>query len=152
MKFRAKLVPSGNATGVEVPAEVMNALGPQARPPVAITINGHTWRSRVALMRGQALIGVSAANRAAAGVSEGYDVEFDLRLDEVPRDVALPADLAAALAGTHGARAWFDGLPFGLKRKHVATIEEAKSPKVREGRIARLVGSSGETASARRRS
>ena len=54
MKFQAKVIPSGNATAVEVPADVMKALGSGSRPLIAVTINGHAWRSRVALMRGNA--------------------------------------------------------------------------------------------------
>jgi antitoxin component of MazEF toxin-antitoxin module len=46
MKFRARVIPSGNATAVEIPADVMKALGSGPRPPVAVTVNGHTWRSR----------------------------------------------------------------------------------------------------------
>ena len=42
MRFRATVEPSGNATGVEVPAQVVEALGSGKRPKVAITINGHT--------------------------------------------------------------------------------------------------------------
>ena len=64
--------PPGNATGAEVPAEVVDALGEGERPQVGITINGHRWRSRVAFMGGRRfLVGISAANRAAAGVAEG---------------------------------------------------------------------------------
>ena len=139
MKFRATLIPSGNATGVEVPVEVVKALGPEARPPVAVTINGHTWRSRVALMRGQRLIGISSANRAAAGIAEGDIVEVDLQLDRDPRDVLLPSDMADALSDAPEAKVAFDRLPFGLKRKHVAEIEEARRADVRHRRIARLV-------------
>jgi uncharacterized protein YdeI (YjbR/CyaY-like superfamily) len=139
LKFRAPVIPSGNATGVEVPAEVMQALGPEARPAVVIRINGHMWRSRVALMRGQRLIGISAANCAAAGVAEGDIVEVDLQLDREPRDVALPPDLADALNDAPEARAAFDRLAFGLKRKHAAEIEDAKSLEVRRRRIAKLV-------------
>jgi hypothetical protein len=139
MKFRAKVIPSGNATAVEVPAKVMTALGPQARPPVAITINGHSWRSRVAAMRGQQLIGISAANREAAGIAEGDTIEIEIVLDEAPREVEAPSDLAAALKRSPAARAAFDRLPFGLKQKHVRTIEEAKSAEVRERRILKLV-------------
>ena len=139
MKFKAKIIPSGNATAVEVPDKVMLALGPEARPPVAITINGHTWRSRVAAMRGLKLIGISAANRAAAGVNEGDTVEVELVLDTAPREVEEPADLAAALKASKSARAAFDALPFGLQQKHVRSIEEAKSPEVRARRIAKLV-------------
>ncbi|MBN9244862.1 MAG: DUF1905 domain-containing protein [Mesorhizobium sp.] len=127
------------AAHVEVPDKVMEALGPAGRPPVTITINGHTWRSRVAAMRGRHLIGISAANRAAAGISEGDFIEIDVELDEAPRVVAEPADLADALDSCPQARASFDRLPFGLRQKHVRTIEEAKSTEVRERRIGKLI-------------
>jgi hypothetical protein len=140
MKFKAKVIPSGNATGVEVPEKVVTALGSAARPAIAITINGHTWRSRLALMRGQHLVGISAANRVASGIAEGDVVTVDLKLDTEPRTVDEPSDLAAALNGDAKARAAFDRLPFGLRRKHVALIEEAKSAETRERRITKLVG------------
>ena len=139
MKFRARVIPSGNATAVEIPAAVMKALGPQARPPVTITINGHSWRSRVAAMRGEQLIGISAANREAAGVAEGETIEVDVVLDAAPRTVELPDDLARALKRTTGSRDAFERLPFGLRQKHVREIESAKSAEVRERRIAKLV-------------
>jgi uncharacterized protein YdeI (YjbR/CyaY-like superfamily) len=117
----------------------MRALGPQGRPLIAITINGHTWRSRVAAMRGMKLIGISAANRAAAGIAEGDIVEVDVQLDDEPREVVEPQDLAEALSEVPEARASFDRLPFGLKRKHVTAINEAKSSEVRLRRIGKLV-------------
>ena len=139
MKFRARVIPSGNATAVEIPATVMKGLGPQARPPVTITINGHSWRSRVAAMRGEQLIGISAANREAAGVAEGETIEVDVVLDAAPRTVELPDDLAKALKRTTGSKDAFERLPFGLRQKHVREIESAKSAEVRERRIAKLV-------------
>jgi hypothetical protein len=139
MKFQAKVIPSGNATAVEIPAEIMEALGSGPRPLIAVTINGHTWRSRVASMRGQCLVGISAANRAASGIAEGDVVEVDLELDTEPRVVSEPADLAKALHDDPKARAAFDRLLYGLKRKHVAAIEEAKSSDVRRSRITKLV-------------
>ncbi|HEY2359234.1 MAG TPA: YdeI/OmpD-associated family protein [Phenylobacterium sp.] len=144
MKFAATVIPSGNATAVEVPAEAMKVLGPQARPPIVITINGHSWRSRIALMRGQILVGISAENRAGAGISEGETVEVDLELDEAPREVAEPADLAAALDAAAEVRAAFVRLPFGLKRKYVAEIEQAKNAETRLRRISKLVATLSE--------
>ena len=38
--FVATVVPAGNATGVEVPAEVVDALRGRQAPPVTITVNG----------------------------------------------------------------------------------------------------------------
>ena len=86
---------------------IMEALGSGPRPLIAVTINGHTWRSRVASMRGQCLVGISAANRAASGIAEGDVVEVDLELDTEPRVVSEPADLAKALHDDPKARAAF---------------------------------------------
>ena len=100
-------------------------------------------------MRGQRLIGISAANRAAAGIAEGDIVEVNLQLDREPRDVPLPSDLADAL--NREARTAFDRLPFGLKRKHVAEIEKAKNVDVRQRRIRKLVATLKGSYSPRRR-
>ena len=139
MKFKAKVIPSGNATAVEVPSAIVEKLNAGARPLVVIKINGHVWRSRVAAMRGMHLIGISAANRKASAISEGDLVEVLLELDVEPRTVEEPEDVASALNKRKAIRAAFEGLPFGLRRKHIASIEEAKSPETRLRRIAKLL-------------
>jgi hypothetical protein len=143
VRFDARVIPSGNATAVEVPDAVMEALGPEGRPPVVVTINGHSWRSRVAAMRGQRLIGISAANRAAAGIGEGDLIEVEVERDDAPRVVELPADLSQALDADPQAAAAFARLAFGLKAKHVRTIDEARSAEARQRRIAKLVAGLG---------
>ncbi len=140
MKFKAKIVPSGNATAVEVPNTVMEKLNAGSRPLVVVAINGHTWRSRVAAMRGMHLIGISAANRKASAISEGDLVEVLVELDAEPRVVEEPEDVAFALDKRKALRTAFEALPFGLRRKYIVGIEEAKSPETRLRRIAKLVG------------
>jgi len=98
------------ATGIEVPAEVVAGLGQGQRPPVRVTIGDYSYRTTVARMGGQFLISLSAENRAAAGVAAGDEVDVDLELDDAPREVEVPADLAAALARDDAARAAFDSL------------------------------------------
>lgn len=139
MKFQARVIPSGNGTAVEIPAQVMESLGPEPRPLILVTINGHSWRSRVALKHGKALAGISSANRSASGIAEGDLVEVDLELDTEPRVVDEPPDLAQALDANPQARAVFDQLAYGLKRKHVTHIEGAKTSETRQRRIAKLV-------------
>jgi hypothetical protein len=151
MKFRAKVIPSGNATAIEIPAKVLEALGSQSRPLIVVTINGHSWRSRVALKGGKALVGISAANRAASGIAEGDVVGIDLELDTEPRVVPEPSDLTEALNANPEARAAFDRLAYGLKRKHVTAIEEAKTPATRQRRITKLVTTLGQGGSTRGR-
>src|SRR5207342_3300470 len=78
MKFRATVEQSGKtATGIEVPAEVVAALGSSRKPPVRVTINDYTYRSTVATMGGRFMVGVSADVRAAAGVAAGDVVDVE---------------------------------------------------------------------------
>lgn len=122
------------ATGFEVPPEVVEELGAGKRPPVAITINGHTYRSTVATMGGRFMLGVSAENRAAAGVSAGEVVDLEIELDTAPREVEVPEDLAAALEGA-GVRDAFDRLAPSHKKETVRSVEDAKKPETRQRRI-----------------
>ena len=131
MKFRALVEPPEPMRGLEVPPEVVEALGAGKRPAVTITINGHSWKSRVAIMRGRYLLGLSNANRQAAGVVAGDEVEVEVELDAEPRVVVEPADFARALDADPVARTAYDRLSHSRKRKHVLAIESAKKPETR---------------------
>jgi hypothetical protein len=125
--------------GLEVPPEVVEALGGGKRPPVTITVNGHSWKSRVAVMRGRYLLGLSNANRLAAGVGVGEEVEVELDLDAEPRVVTEPEDLGRALAAAPGARAAYDRLTHSRKREHVRAVETARKPETRRRRIDEII-------------
>ena len=55
------------------------------------------------------------------------------------RELAVPADLAAALNRDPGARKFFDALTYTSKKRHVLSIEDAKSFEARRRRIDRSV-------------
>ena len=95
MKFTTTIQGSGNKTGIEVPEEVVTALGAGRRPPVVVTVNGESYRSSIAVMGGRNMVGVSAANRQLTGVSAGDTVEVTMVLDTQPRIIKVPDDLAA---------------------------------------------------------
>jgi len=140
MRFRAALLAAGKtATGIEVPADVVASLGASKRPAVRVTINGHTYRSTIAVMGGKFMLGVSAENRAAAGVAAGDDVEVELELDTAPREVTVPPDLAAALKREPEAERFFDGLSYSRKQRIVLSVENAKAAETRQRRIAKSV-------------
>src|SRR5262245_6150348 len=126
MKFRAYVEPPEPMRGLEVRPEVVEGLGGGKRPPVIITINGHSWKRPVAIMRGRLLLGLSHANRQAAGVATGDEIEVDVELDAEPRVVVEPADFARALSADPIARTAYDRLPYGRKREHVRAIASAK--------------------------
>jgi hypothetical protein len=139
-QFRAVIEAHGKtATGIEVPAEVVEALGPSRRPKVRATVAGHTYRSSVASMGGRFLLGVSAEVRRAANVGAGDEVDVALELDEETREVVVPDDFAEALAAVPAARAFFDGLSYSQRRWFVLGIEEAKKPETRVRRIDKAV-------------
>ena len=140
MRFRTTILQAGKtATGIRVPDEVVEALGKGKRPAVRVTINGFTYRSTVAVMGGDYMVGVSAENRAGARVKGGDEVDVDLELDTVPREVTLPPDFAAALDGDANARRTFDGLSPSNKGWHVSSIEGAKTDETRQRRLAKQV-------------
>jgi hypothetical protein len=148
MKFRSQVEPPEPMRGLEVPDEVVAALDGGKRPPVVITINGHSWKSRIAIMRGRHLIGVSNANRKAAGVAIGDEIGVEVALDVEPRVVVEPPDFADALDADRAARRAFDRLSYSSKRVHVLDIERAKKPDTRARRIAATVASLRELDSA----
>jgi hypothetical protein len=125
--------------GLEVPEEMVAALEGGKRPPVVVTINGHAWKTRVAIMRGRHLIGLSHANRAAAGVEIGTMVDVEIELDTSPRVAVVPSDLAKALTTDQLAKDAFEALTESQRREHVRRIEEAKKPETRARRIENLI-------------
>ncbi|HEY7847019.1 MAG TPA: YdeI/OmpD-associated family protein [Candidatus Limnocylindria bacterium] len=140
MRFRATLETEGKtATGINVPPDVVEALGAGKRPRVTVTINGHTYRSSVAVLGGRYMLGVSAENRAAAGVEGGDEVDVELELDSAPREVTVPPDFASALAAEPAAQATFEGLSYSNKSWHVLQVDGAKTDETRQRRIARSV-------------
>jgi len=136
MKFRSSIQLSGKtATGISVPAEVVEKLGSGKRPPVRVTINGYTYRSTVAPMGGQFMLPVSADVRESAGVAAGDEVDVDIEPDTQPREVTVPPDFMEALNGDADARRFFDGLSYSNKQRIVLSIEGAKTAETRLRRI-----------------
>ena len=136
-----------SATGIRVPPQVVDILGAGRRPAVRVTVDGYTYRSTVAVMGGDFMVPLCAENRSRAGVAAGDDVEVRLELDREPREVSVPADLAAALDAEPTARACFDALSYSRRRWYVLGVEEAKTVATRERRIAKAVAAlAGEAA------
>ena len=86
-------------------------------------------------MRGRYLLGLSNANRQAAGVATGEEVVVELAFDPEPPAVNVPEDFARALDADPAARAAYDGLTHSRKREHVRAIDSAKKPETRQRRI-----------------
>jgi len=122
MRFRTTILQAGKtATGIEVPAELVESLRAGKRAKIRVTINGYTYRSSVAPLGGVFMVGVSA--------------------EPEPRVLSLPADFEAALDAEPGARQRFDALSFSNQQRLVLPIEDAKTPETRQRRIDKAIGS-----------
>jgi hypothetical protein len=144
MRFRGTIELGGKtATGFEVPPDVVEGLGKGKRPPVSVTINGYTYRTTVAVMGGRFMVPLSAENRGGAGVAAGDEVDIDIELDRAPREVEVPADLAAALDRDPAVRQRFDALPYSARKEHARTVVDAKADETRRRRIAKVVAGLG---------
>lgn len=137
--FSTVLFQDGNNTGVEVPADVVTALGTGKRPPVLVDVNGFRYRSTIAPMGGRFLIPFSAARRAESGISGGDPIEVTLTLDEQPRTVEVPDDLQAALSASAAAQAAWDALSFSKRKEHARSVTEAKKPETRARRVTAVI-------------
>jgi hypothetical protein len=140
MNFRALIEGAGKtAAGIEVPPEVVAALGQSKRPPVRVTINGHVFRSTVAVLGGRFMLGISNEVRASAGVAAGDEVEVGMELDTAPREVTVPAELARELATDAAAKRAFEALSYSKQRLLVDPVANAKTLDTRDRNIAKAM-------------
>jgi hypothetical protein len=140
MRFHTTILQTDKtATGIEVPPEVVEALGAGKRPRVKVTIRGHKYRSSIAVLGGRYMVSVSAENRTAAGVAGGDEVDVEIALDTEVREVSVPSDFAAALDGAPAARETFDRLSYSNKSWHVLQVDGARTEETRQRRIAKSV-------------
>ena len=125
----------GPAGALVLDDQQVEELGGGRRAAVVVRIGGRTARLRLAVMGGLNLIGLSRANRDLLGVELGQAVEAEVSLDEAPREITVPEDLAAALAGDPGLQARFDALAASHRRQYVDWVVEAKRPQTRQRRV-----------------
>jgi bacteriocin resistance YdeI/OmpD-like protein/uncharacterized protein DUF1905 len=104
---------------------------------VKATVNGHTFRSTIAVYGGKYYLGFNREVRAAAGVEVGDVLTIDLECDSEERTVEVPRDFEEAL--DPATRATFDDLSFTHRREYVRWIEEAKREDTRTRRVAKAI-------------
>jgi hypothetical protein len=108
--------------------------GPK-RFPVRATVNGYTWRTSVARMRGEFMVGLNREVREQAGVQAGDDVEVELELDSDPREVEVPPALEEALAADPEARTLFEAMAYTHRKEFARWVADAKRDETRERRV-----------------
>jgi len=140
VKFRTRVLQARKtATGIEVPAAVVTALGAGKRPKVAVTIKGHTYRSSIAVMGGKFLVGISAEVREKTGVIAGDEIEVAIELDTAPRVVSVPHDLRLAFERHPRAQRAFEALSYSRQQRYTLPIEKAKTDDTRDRNVHKAI-------------
>src|SRR5690606_27417862 len=139
-QFTTKIIQADgkNATGIQVPADAVAALGKSKRPRVKVTISGYTYHNTVAAYGDVFMLGFSKEHREASGLKAGDEVEVTLELATEPQVIEVPDDLAAAL-DENGLRELFDAQAPSKRKEHVRQVTSAKAQDTRERRIAKIV-------------
>ena len=135
-RFTAVLADSGRGGGrwIEIPFDAKAEFG-EARAPVAGTVNGAEFRSRLSVYGGRTYLGLRREIRDAAGIDVGDQVEVVIDRDDAPREVEVPAALASALEKDPDAKAAFESLAFTHRKEYAVWIAEAKREETRERRV-----------------
>jgi hypothetical protein len=139
--FRTTLwAAGGKNVAIVVPPEVVAAFDRGKRVPVVVTIDGgYQYRNTIASMGGRFLISFNAETRKATSRGAGDEVEVRLDVDDAPRTVEVPADLAAQLANDQAATAAWERLSFSHQRAHAESVTSAKTDATREKRVAKVL-------------
>lgn len=137
-RFEGRLEQHGSGTLLEVPFDVRAVFG-KARAPVRGTVNGHPFRTTVAVYGGRYFLGFRREIREAAGFGDGDRLSIVLELDDEPRTVAVPPELEAVLAREPEAKAVFDGLSYTHRREYVEWVSGARREETRRTRLERTV-------------
>ena len=127
------------ATGIEIPAAVVDGLGAGKRPKVYVTINDYTYRSSIAVMNGKFMVGVSAENRAGCHVKGGDVIDVEITVDNDVRRVDVPEDLARALKTDRAAKAKYEALSYSNQLRHALAVSSAKTDETRKRRLASVL-------------
>jgi hypothetical protein len=125
--------------GVVVPGDPKAEFG-GARAPVAGTVNGTPFRGRLMVYGDVTYLGLRREIRdAAGGIDEGDTVEVEIERDDAPREVDVPAPLAAALEADPEAKSVFHALAYTHRKEYAQWIAEAKREETREKRVERAI-------------
>lgn len=139
--FRTTLLSTGgNNVAIVLSEEVVSAFGRGTRVTVVVTIDGrYQFRNTIASMGGKYLISFNAETRKATGRAAGDEVQVQLDVDDAPRVVEVPDDLAAELGEDVALAAAWERLSYSRQRAHAESITEAKSTTTRAQRVAKVL-------------
>jgi len=145
MRMKVYVAPTGKTTATIVltqdQIDKIRGVPGKGRVPLAITYRGTTYRTSIALYRGQWMTVINKEMREG-GLVPGHDYTVDISQDTAERTVEVPADFAKAMRAA-GVRKAFDALSYSRRREQVQLVEAAKKPETRQRRIEAAIATLG---------
>jgi hypothetical protein len=132
--YRTTILRDGSMCAIPVPFDPRAVFG-QVRAPVVVTLNGYSFRSTIAAMGGECFLPLRRSHRERAGLEGGETLRVTLTLDEAPRTVQPPVDLARALKAKPLAWERWRELSYTHQREYADAVREAKKDETRLRRI-----------------
>jgi Bacteriocin-protection, YdeI or OmpD-Associated/Domain of unknown function (DUF1905) len=131
-------IPAGG-TGLRLPFDPKAVFG-RARAPVRVTIGQHPpFRTTVMVYSGIAWIGLRKDQLAELNLTAGDSADLLVELDDAPRVVDVPPELAKALEADPEAAAAFEALSYTHRKEYARWVAEAKRDATRADRVAKTV-------------
>ena len=129
----------GDSAVITMPFDADEAWGAKANHPVTGTIDGRRIRARLLPADGGWVLTLAPKRLLGLGVAIGGEVTVELS-PEGPQRVDLADDIAAALAASPEAGAFFDTLAQFYRKAYLRWIDAtSRRPDVRAARIAEVV-------------
>ena len=142
-KFQATITgrgPKSAWTQLDIPFNVHEVFGAKGMMPVIGTLNGVPFRNSLKPNGdGTHYLHVNKTLLAGAKVRVGDTVTLILERDQVPRTVAVPADVQSALAAQGDLAQRFAALSYSHRKELVDWITQARKPETRVRRVAKTL-------------
>ena len=132
-EFRAVIESGSDGRGaaVRLPFDPKTVFG-RPRAPVQVTIGrGEPFRARIAVYGAFGWVGLRKAQLVALNVRVGEMITVSVELDELPRGVEVPPELAVTLESYPDAQAIFRALSMTHRTEYTRWVAEAKLAQTR---------------------
>jgi uncharacterized protein YdeI (YjbR/CyaY-like superfamily) len=151
--FRATLERLDSNLGwviARIPFDVKKAWG-RSRVKVRGEVNGFPFRTSLfAKKDGSHFLLVNKKMQKGARIRLGGTAEFQLAVDDEPREVSTPPELTAIFKQSRSLSKWFDSLSYSYRREISRWISEPKSGETRRRRAEQMAERLLETIEAER--
>jgi len=141
IEFKATIYKSGINPYVDVPLKAEKQLDRRGYVPVTGTLGGTPIDSTlVPLGGGRHRLFINTEMRKAAKVGEGDRVRIELRVDDKPRRLPMPAQLERALEADDNARMAWERMTPSHRKEWLAYLNSLKRPDTIEKNVAKMIG------------